>query len=143
MLRNVILALLTCSCLSVASVAQDKGRPVPPIPTTISKEAQDFLRTPPVMEERAFISQTPEEWKSLQSKAEKEGNERSGRVIKALAESVEVRQMGGVDVHIITPKTSIQRTLTKRSSTSTAVASVFTRLEARTPNVHLLPTSRA
>ena len=41
------------------------------------------------------------------------------------------------------PRTSIQRTLTKRSCTSTAVAFVFTRLKARTPNVHLLPTSRA
>ena len=46
MLRNVILALPTYLCLSVASVAQDT-RPVPPIPITISEEAQAFLRTPP------------------------------------------------------------------------------------------------
>ncbi len=108
MWRNTVLTLLACSCLSVALMAQetqDKRRPVPPVPTTISGEAQDFLRTPTVMEERAFIPQTPEEWQSLQSKAEKEGNERSKKVIQALAKSVEVRQLGGIDVHVITPKT--------------------------------------
>ena len=47
MIRNVSLALLAGLSLSMVSVAQDKERPVPPIPITISKEAQDFLRTAP------------------------------------------------------------------------------------------------
>ncbi len=97
MMRNVILAMLVGLGLMVAAGGQENGRPVPPIPITISKEAQDFLRTaPPIVD----IPQTPEEWKTLQAEAEKEGNARSGKVIKALAQSVEVRQMGGVDVHV-------------------------------------------
>ena len=43
MLRNMTLALLTCSYLSVTSVAQDKGRPVPPILTKDSEGKQKEL----------------------------------------------------------------------------------------------------
>ena len=89
----------------IAADTQDKGRPVPPIPITISKEAQDFLRTaPPVMRSAHLFRRRRRNGKSFKPTPRKRGMRRSGKVIRAVAESVEIRQIGGVDVHIITPK---------------------------------------
>ena len=72
-----------------------------PIPTTISPEAQEFLRSP----QRAWvIPQNLKEWEVIQAEAEEVGRARSKPVFAALADEIEIRKMGGVDVHVIKPK---------------------------------------
>lgn len=101
MLRNVIFPLVACLCLSVASMAQDTPRPIPSIPSTISQEAQDFLRNAPPIPP---VPQTLAEWEALQAEIETKETPRSQEALRTLADKLEIKKMGGVDVHVITPK---------------------------------------
>lgn len=93
MMRQAILMILIAPCLSATLVAQDKAKAVVPIPTTISQEAQEFLRNAPPIEANP---ETLEGWEVRQAEAEKNGKAESKKVVDAFAEKVEVRKMGGV-----------------------------------------------
>lgn len=104
MVRNIIVALLFGAYVSVSSLAQER-QSAPPIPSTISPEAQAFLEDPPPP---AVIPQTLdalEEWRAIQDEFEKNGLVQSKQVVDALQPNIVVRKMGGVDVHVITPRT--------------------------------------
>ena len=101
MVRCTILAILTLSWLCSTCLPQEEARPIPPIPSTISREAQEFLRS---AKATWVIPRNLREWEALQAENEKEGNAQSKPLIAALAEKIVVRTMGGVNVHVITPK---------------------------------------
>jgi acetyl esterase/lipase len=92
--------MLVSLYIATTLTAQDKGKSGRPVPSTISHEAQEFLRNaqpiPPA-------PQNLDEWKALQEQTEEKESPRSQKALDALAKKLEVRKMGGVDVHIITP----------------------------------------
>ena len=79
MLRHTFPVILIISSFGQISMAQDKERPVPlTIPTTISKEAQEFLRNAPPI---PSTPNTPAEWKGARLYLELDSFERYGELL--------------------------------------------------------------
>ena len=100
MVRITIAIILYGQMLVTSSIAQE-SHPAQSIPSTISPEAQEFLRNPPP---RLPSPKTPAEWKALRDSIEERERPRSKAAAETLAAKVEVRVMNGVRVHVITPK---------------------------------------
>ena len=102
MVRYVIPTLLISTCLSATLVAQDNQRAVPPVPNTISREAQEFLRNSPPP--HVVVPQSPEEWEAIRAEKQEMWTAGSMKVMEALGGTVEITRMGGVEVHIVPPR---------------------------------------
>jgi monoterpene epsilon-lactone hydrolase len=99
--RCLILVIALAIYPGVCSWAQDETWTTKTIPSTVSEEAQEFLRTPrPPMP----IPTTDQQWQDLQKLIEEMGLQQSKEVAKSLGTKVEVTKRSGVPVHIITPK---------------------------------------
>ncbi len=98
---RVTIAMIFLGQILVTNLAAQEGGAAQAIPSTISPEAQEFLRNPPPP---LPSPSTPEDWVALRKSIEEREQPRSKEVAKALAEKVEVRVMNGVTVHVITPK---------------------------------------
>ena len=101
MIRVAFLSISVSLCFISASAGQNRRAAVPPIPDTISEGSQEFLRNAPPIPAAA---QTLEEWEALQKSTEQKEGPRSKEAFDKFAEKREIRKMGGVDVHVITPK---------------------------------------
>lgn len=93
--------MLVGLCTAAPLVAQDVAPTARPVPTTISKQAQDCIRNAPPIPP---APRNLDEWITLQARVEEDETPRSRRALEEYAASVEIRKLGGVDVHVITPK---------------------------------------
>lgn len=101
MLRGTCLAVIVGLCLIDMAVARGGGRPVPPLPSTVSSEAQAILGTAPP---KVDVPMNLAQWRALQIAEEERTAAYSKEIRDKLAAAVDIRTMGGVKVHVVTPK---------------------------------------
>lgn len=79
----------------------DAPAPFPHVPTTISREARTFLKNaaPPPAKNR-----TEKDWEDDQATVEKRGKADGGQLVREFGAEIEVTELGGVTVNIVTPK---------------------------------------
>jgi acetyl esterase/lipase len=101
MIRPTTLALFLAAIVPATLSSQDQTENGPPIPSTISAEAQAFLREARTAPE---APRTLEDWKSLRQEIEERGIAQSKDVVASLGTKVQKTEMSGVPVHVLTPR---------------------------------------
>ena len=71
------------------------------VPSTISEQAQKFIRESPT---NWPTPKTLAEWEAFQRDAEAAGVEKSALAFRKLGRTKEIKKYGGVEVHVLTPK---------------------------------------
>lgn len=100
----VFLSNVLCVVACRDGSAQDAGS-LGPIPSTISPEAQEFLRSAqPITDAQIRNEWTPEEYTQWRTTLDENWRRRSERLVDRYGAKVESEKLGGVDVCVITPK---------------------------------------
>ena len=136
MVRYVIPTLLISTYLSAALVAQDKEGTVPPVPNTISREAQEFLRNSPPP--RVVVPQSSQQWEAIRAQMREDWETRSMKVMEALEELLKSLRWAALRCISLHRGIPILPTRTRLSFTSTAEATAMVR---RKPPIAFLPPS--
>jgi len=101
--RTTALLLVLSTCLRAAEPDERSVH----IPATISKEAQEYLKSLPTWEERLAAMKplnTLEDWEAAQEAAEQPWEDVNIRTKRELVADVKITKIGGAAVHILTPK---------------------------------------